>query len=114
MKRTPSVSTLVLTLLIETHASSETRVANTAVDIGVSVTATGRDMAEVQRALATQSNTLLGYLKAQRVERLITSRVSFAPQTRYDKNGPDKTVGYTGTSSVAFSTTPDKAGDLLP
>lgn len=99
--------------LIETQASSETRVVNTAVDIGVSVTATGRDMAEVQRTLATQSNTLLAYLKAQKVDRLVTSRVSFAPQTRYDKNGPDKTVGYTGTSSVTFRTTPDKAGDLL-
>jgi uncharacterized protein YggE len=99
--------------LIETHASSETRVANTAVDISVSVTAIGKDMAEVQRALTANSNTLLAYLKAQKAERLMTSRVSFAPQTRYDKNGPDKTVGFTGTSSVSFRTTPEKAGDVL-
>jgi uncharacterized protein YggE len=99
--------------LIETHATSETRVANTAVDVSVSVSATGKDMAEVQRTLTTNSNTLMGYLKAQKVERLMTSRVQFAPETRYDKNGPNKTVGYTGTSSVSFRTTPEKAGDLL-
>ncbi|MCA1694823.1 MAG: hypothetical protein LC749_08870, partial [Actinobacteria bacterium] len=54
--------------LIETHATSETRVANTAVDISVSVTASVKDMGEVQRTLATESNTLLAYLKAQKVE----------------------------------------------
>jgi uncharacterized protein YggE len=99
--------------LIDTSATSETRIANTAVDISVSVTATGKDMAEVQRTLATKSNSLLAYLKGEKVERLITSRVSFSPQTRYDKNGPDRTVGYTGTSSVSFRTTPEKAADLL-
>jgi hypothetical protein len=99
--------------LIETSATSQTRVPNTAVDISVSVTATGKNMAEVQNTLATKSNSLLAYLKAQKVDRLITSRVSFSPETRYDKNGPDKTVGYTGTSSISFRTTPEKAADLL-
>ena len=99
--------------LIETSATSETRIPNTVVDISVSVTATGKDMAEVQRTLATNSNSVLGYLKSEKVDRLITSRVSFNPQTRYDKNGPDKTVGYTGTSSVSFRTTPEKSADLL-
>jgi uncharacterized protein YggE len=99
--------------LIQTSATSETRIPNTAVDISVSVTATGKDMAEVQRTLGTSSNSLLDYLKSEKVERLITSRISFSPQTRYDKNGPDKTVGYTGTSSVSFRATPEKAADLL-
>lgn len=99
--------------LIDTSATSETRIPNTAVDISASVTATGKDMAEVQRILATNSNSVLAYLKSERVDRLITSRVSFSPQTRYDKNGPDKTVGYTGTSSVSFRTTPEKAADQL-
>lgn len=99
--------------LIDTSATSETRIPNTAVDISVSVIANGKDMAEVQRTLATKSNSLLAYLRSQQVERLITSRVSFAPETRYDKNAPDKTVGYTGTSSVSFRTTPEKAADIL-
>jgi uncharacterized protein len=99
--------------LIETHATSEMRLPNTAVDIAVAVTATGKDMAEVQRTLTDKSNTLLAYLRAQKVDRLMTSRVWFAPQTRYDKNAPDKTVGYTGNSTLSFRTTPEKAGDLL-
>src|SRR4051794_5197587 len=72
--------------LIETSATSETRIPNTVVDVSVSVTATGKDMAEVQRTLTTKSNSLLAYLKTQTVERLITSRVTFNPETRYDKN----------------------------
>jgi len=99
--------------LIETHATSEARIPNTAVDISASVTATGKDMSEVQRTLATKSNSLLAYLKGEKVDRLITSNVSFSPQTRFDKNGPDKMVGFTGTSSVSFRTTPEKAADLL-
>jgi len=99
--------------LIDTSATSETRVPNTAVDVSVSVTATGKDMAEVQRTLTTKSNSLLAYLKTQSVERLTTSRVTFNPETRYDKNGPDRIAGYTGTSSVSFRTTPEKAADLL-
>lgn len=99
--------------LIETHATSEARIPNTAVDVRVSVTASGKDIAEVQRTLATKSNSLMGYLKAQKVERLMTSRVGFDTETRYDKNGPDKTVGYSGSSSVSFRTTPEKAGELL-
>jgi uncharacterized protein YggE len=99
--------------LIETHASSETRIANTAVDVGIGVMAVGKDMAEVQRTLTEKSNALLAYLKAQKVDRLMTSRVWFAPETKSDKNGPDKTVGYTGNSTLSFRTTPEKAGDLL-
>lgn len=99
--------------LIETHATSETRLPNTAVDISVGVTSTGKDMADVQRTLTEKSNALLAYLRGVKVERLMTSRVWFAPQTRYDKNAPDKTVGYTGNSSLSFRTTPEKAGDIL-
>src|ERR1017187_7738689 len=68
--------------LIETHATSEMRIPNTAVDVSVGVSASGKDLPEVQRALADQSNKLLGYLQGQQVERLITTRVSFAPDTR--------------------------------
>src|ERR1035437_7604491 len=61
--------------LIETRATSEMRIPNTAVDVAVGVSASGKDLPEVQRALADQSNKLLAYLKGQTVERLITTRV---------------------------------------
>jgi uncharacterized protein YggE len=99
--------------LIETHATSEMRIPNTAVDVSVGVSASGKDLPEVQRALADQSNKLLAYLKGQQVERLITTRVSFAPDTRDRKSGPDKTVGYDGSARISFRAKPDKVADLL-
>jgi uncharacterized protein YggE len=99
--------------LIETHATAETRIPNTAVDVSVGVTAAGKSLPEVQRALANKSNALLAYLRAQKVDRLITTSVSFSPETHYDKSGPDKTVGYDGSEQVSFRTTPEKAPDLL-
>ena len=98
--------------LIETHATSQMRIPNTAVDIAVGVSVSGKDLAEVQRAMTDQSNRLLAYLKGEKAERLITTRVSFTPDTRYDKSAP-KIVGYSGTSEVSFRTTPAKAPDIL-
>jgi uncharacterized protein YggE len=89
------------------------RIPNTAVDVSVGVSASGKDLPEVQRALADQSNKLLAYLKGQQVERLITTRVSFAPETKYDKSGPNKTVGYSGSERVSFRAKPDKVADIL-
>jgi hypothetical protein len=99
--------------LIETHATSEMRIPNTAVDVSVGVSAAGKDLPEVQRALADQSNKLLAYLKGQQVERLITTRVSFAPDTKSQKSGPDKTVGYDGSARISFRAKPDKIADIL-
>ncbi len=99
--------------LITTRATSETRIANTAVDVTVGVNASGKDLADVQRALATQSNGLLAYLKGQKVDRLMTTNVSFSPDTRTQKNAPDKTVGYNGSEEVSFRTTPEKAPEIL-
>jgi len=99
--------------LIQTHATSEVRIPNTAVDVVVGVSSSGKDMSEVQRALTDQSNKLLAYLKAQQVERLITAQVSFAPDTKNQKSGPEKTVGYNGRARISFRTKPDKAADLL-
>ena len=99
--------------LITTRATSETRIPNTAVDVSVGVSASGKDLPEVQRALATQSNGLLAYLRAQKVDRLITMSVNFSPDTRTQKNAPDKTVGYDGSEQVSFRTTPEKAPNIL-
>ena len=99
--------------LITTRATSETRIANTVVDVSVAVNASGKDLADVQRALATQSNGLLAYLRGQKVDRLITSNINFSPDMRSQKNAPDKTVGYNGSEQVSFRTTPEKAPDIL-
>ena len=99
--------------LITTRATSETRIPNTAVDVSVGVSAAGKDLADVQRVLATQANGLLAYLKGQKVDRLMTTNISFSPDTRTQKNAPDKTVGYNGSEQVNFRTTPEKAPEIL-
>lgn len=99
--------------LIATRATAETRIANTVVEVTVGVSASGAALADVQRTLATQSNGLLAYLRGQKVERLITANISFSPDTRSQKNAPDKTVGYSGSEQVSFRTTPEKAPDIL-
>ncbi len=99
--------------LITTRATSETRIPNTAVDVSVGVSAAGTNLADVQRALATQANGLLVYLHTQKVDRLMTTNISFSPDTRSQKNAPDKTVGYNGSEQVNFRTTPEKAPEIL-
>ena len=99
--------------LIDTQATAETRLPNTAADISVGITASDKDMPAVQRALAEKTATLLSYLRAQKAQRLITTSVSFSPQVKSQKNALDKTVGYDGSSQISFRTTPEKAAELL-
>jgi uncharacterized protein len=99
--------------LVSTSGTAQTRIPNTAVDVSLGLTVTKTDLPEAQRALSAQSNTLLAYLRAQGVQRLITTNVSFTPETRFQKNAADKTVGYTGTTNVTFRTTPEKAPAIL-
>ena len=89
------------------------RIPNTAVDVVVGASASGKDLPEVQRALAGQSNKLLAYLKGQQVERLITTSVSFSPSTKSVRSGPDKTVGYDGSARISFRAKPDTVADIL-
>lgn len=99
--------------LVSTSATAQTRIPNTAVDVSLGLTVSKTDLAEAQRALSAQSSTLLAYLRAQGVQRLITTNVSFSPETRFQKNAADKTVGYNGNTNVTFRTTPEKAPQIL-
>ena len=99
--------------LINTHATAESRLPSTVADISVAITATAKDMAAVQRQLAGKSASLLAYLRAEQVERLVTESVSFSPQTKYSENSVDKTVGYDGSARVSFRARQDKAPEIL-
>jgi len=99
--------------LIETHATSEMRIPNTVVDVYVGVSVSGKDLAETQKQLSEQTNKLVAYLKVQQVERLITTHVSFTPDTKDQKSGPEKTVGYNGGAKVSFRAKADRIGSLV-
>jgi uncharacterized protein len=99
--------------IVSTSATAHRRIPNTVVDISVGIQTQGTDVKSVSRDLADRSQTLLGWLRGQGAERLATEQISFQPQTHEEKNGQQKIVGYTGSTTVSFRTTPEKAGAIL-
>ncbi len=99
--------------LIDTHAQAHTRIPNTTADIQIGLTTTQHDLVSAQRALGEKSRLLLAYLRQANVERLTTTAVSFAPDTKSQRNGPDRTVSYTGTSQISFRTAAERAPEVL-
>jgi hypothetical protein len=99
--------------IVATTGSAHRRIPNTVVDVSVGIQTQGQDAAAVSRDLAQRSQVLLGWLRAQGAERLATEQVSFQPQTHEEKNGQQKIVGYNGSTTVTFRTTPAKVGEIL-
>jgi uncharacterized protein len=99
--------------LVSTSATAHRRIPNTVADVSVGIQTQGADAASVSRDLAQCSQTLLDWLRGQGAERLATDQISFQPQTHEEKNGQQKIVGYTGSTTVSFRTTPEKVGAIL-
>ena len=99
--------------LVSTNATAHRRIPNTVADVSVGIQTQGADAASVSRDLAQRSQTLLDWLRGQGAERLATDQISFQPQTHEEKNGQQKIVGYTGSTTVSFRTTPEKVGAIL-
>ena len=99
--------------LVSTSATAHRRIPNTVADVSVGIQTQGVDSASVARDLAQRSQTLMTWLRGQGAERLVTDQISFQPQTHEEKNGQQKIVGYTGSTTVSFRTTPAKVGDIL-
>jgi hypothetical protein len=99
--------------LVSTSATAHRRIPNTVADVSVGIQTQGVDAASVSRDLAQRSQTLLEWLRGQGAERLSTDQISFQPQTHEEKNGQQKIVGYTGSTTVSFRTTPEKVGAIL-
>ncbi len=99
--------------IVSTSGTAHRRIPNTVADISVGIQTQGTDVKSVSRDLAQRSQSLLDWLRGQGAERLATDQISFQPQTHEEKNGQQKIVGYTGSTTVSFRTTPAKAGDIL-
>jgi len=99
--------------LVSTSATAHRRIPNTIADVSVGIQTQGADAASVSRDLAQRSQTLLEWLRGQGAERLATDQISFQPQTHEEKSGQQKIVGYTGSTTVSFRTTPEKVGAIL-
>ncbi len=99
--------------LVSTSATAHRRIPNTVSDVSVGIQTQGADAASVGRDLAQRSQTLMTWLRGQGADRLATDQISFQPQTHEEKSGQQKIVGYTGSTTVSFRTTPTKVGDIL-
>ena len=99
---------------INLEATARRRLPNTVANVVLGIQVEGRTGDAVSGALAQKSQTLLEYLRQQGVERLSTEDVSYQPQVESGRNGgPDRIVGYSGSASISFRTTPDKLGGVL-
>ena len=99
--------------VITTHAEARRRLPNTVSDVSVSIEVHARDLPGASALLARRSQTLLGYLRGQGAERLITEQVSMEPELQEVRGQPDRIKGFTGRSAVSFRTTPDRLPVLL-
>ena len=99
--------------LLLTHAEARRRLPNTVSDASVTVEVHGRDLRATAALLARQSQSLLGFLRGQTVERLQTEAAGFTPEMQEVRNAPDRIKGYTGTQTISFRTTPDQLPMLL-
>jgi hypothetical protein len=99
---------------INLDAMARKRLPNTVANVVLGIQVDGRSGDAVSSSLAQKSQTLLDFLRQQGVERLRTEDVSYQPQVESGRNGgPDRIVGFTGSSSISFRTTPDKLGAVL-
>lgn len=99
--------------LLVTHAEARQRLPNTVSDASVTVEVHGRDLRTTATMLARQSQSLLGFLRAQKVDRLQSEAAGFSPELQEVRNAPDRIKGYTGTQTISFRTTPDQLPMLL-
>lgn len=102
-----------LSSLLVTHAEARQRLPNTVSDASVTVEVHGRDLRATAALLARQSQSLVGVLRAQKVDRLQTEAAGFTPELQEVRNAPDRIKGYTGTQTISFRTTPDQLPMLL-
>ena len=99
--------------LLVTHAEAKHRLPNTVSDASVTVEVHGRELRATAALLARQSQSLLGFLRTQKVDRLQTEAAGFTPELQEVRNAPDRIKGYTGTQTISFRTTPDQLPMLL-
>jgi len=98
---------------VTTHATARANLPNTVADVGLGITAQGRSVAGVQKALADGSQNLLAELRRNGAERLRTEQVSVTPDTTGTGSDPNRILGYTGQMRVSFRVAAEKLGDVL-
>ncbi len=97
--------------LIVTGKGEESIATNLAtVNLAIEVNANTANAA--QKEVAKRANTVVDFLRVQKVDKLKTHNINLAPRYEYDNN-KQKLIGYTANNSVSFETTQEKSGLIL-
>lgn len=101
---------LMRTLTVSGRGFEDIQTTLAQVRLGVEVQ--GKNANEVQQEVARKSNSVVTFLKSRQVEKLETAGINLSP--RYDySNNRQTLVGYTGSNTVSFRTSNDRAGVIL-
>lgn len=99
--------------LISTRGSASRRLVNSEVFVTVGITATNKELKEVQRQMAEHSAALLNFLRQSKVDRVTTETFNIAPQVVSQEHVANRIVGYNGNTSISFRASAERAPALL-
>jgi uncharacterized protein YggE len=97
--------------LLTVSGHGKVKVMATLSDVDLAVEVQAHTAPEVQEALAKKIQPVVAFLKNEQVERLQTSSHNIYPQYAHDS--ANAIVGFTGYSSISFSSTIDRVGSLI-
>ena len=99
--------------LISTRGSASRRLVNSEVFVTVGITATNKELKEVQRQKAEHSAALLNFLRQSKVDRVTTETLNISPQVVSQEHVANRIVGYNGNTSISFRASAERAPALL-
>ncbi len=89
-----------------------TRIPATIAQVQLGVEITGKNANEVQKEVATRTNSLVNLLRQRQVQQLQTTGIQLQPTYDYSNN-QRRLIGYTGTNMVSFRFPIEQVGILL-
>jgi uncharacterized protein YggE len=101
---------MLRTLTVTGRGTESVPTTLTQVQLGVEIQ--GETAAEVQRAVAERSASVVEFLRSRNVSQLQTTGISLNPQYDYS-DGRQRLVGYTATNTVSFRIATEQAGATL-
>ncbi len=104
--------TQVIENLLTVTGQGNERIKATLAHVSLGVEAQGATAAAVQEKVASQSTSVVNFLKSKSVDRLQTSSINLSPNYRYD-NGKQTLIGYIASNSVTFQVPASKMSEIL-
>ncbi len=102
---------LLRTLTVTGRGVEAIPTTKTQVQLGVEIQ--GKTATEVQQEVARRSSSVVELLRSRQVEKLETTGIRLNPVYSSENNKAPQITGYSGTNTVSFRTSTERAGKLL-